>query len=130
MNSIRTSRRIIVVLSRKFVESNWATWEFRVSLIHAFKQKRSRVLVIIYGDISLINGLDDDLRTYIAYNTYLDSEDKWFDEKLFYAMPHKTTPELQNRKLTSTESDSELDNLSNISIEHIDYEVDSSSNSS
>ena len=87
MNSIKTSRRIIVVLSPKFIESNWAAWKFRVSLIHAFNQKRSRVLVIIHGDISLIHDLDDDLRTYFAYNTYLDSEDKWFDEKLFYAIP-------------------------------------------
>ncbi|CAO1334711.1 unnamed protein product [Diamesa serratosioi] len=106
LNSIRTSRRIIVVLSPKFVESNWATWEFRVSLIHAFNQKRSRVLVIIYGDVSLINDLDDDLKTYIAFNTYLDAEDKWFDEKLFYAMPHKTVPAIkQKRKLTSTRSE-------------------------
>ena len=127
MNSIKTSRRIIVVLSRKFIESKWATWEFRVSLIHAFNQQRSRVLVIIHGDISLINGLDEDLRKYIAHNTYLDSEDKWFDEKLFYAMPHKTTPELQNGKLTATSS--ELVDLSNISIEHIDYEVDTLSDS-
>ena len=127
MNTIKTSRRIIVVLSPKFIESNWATWEFRVSLIHAFNQKRSRVLVIIHGDISLINGLDEDLRTYIAYNTYLDSEDKWFDEKLFYAMPHKTTPEMQNGKLTATSSESV--NLSNISIQHIDHENDSLSDS-
>ena len=123
MNSIKTSRRIIVVLSPKFIESKWATWEFRVSLIHAFNQKRSRVLVIIYGDISLINGLDEDLRTYIAYNTYLDSEDKWFDEKLFFAMPHKTTPEQQNRKLTATSSESA--NLSNISIHENDSLSDS-----
>ena len=103
MKSIRTSRRIIVVISSKFIESNWATWEFRVSLIHAFNQKRSRVLVIIYGNVSLIDDLDDDLRTYIAYNTYLDSEDKWFDEKLLYAMPHKTRLELMDSPVEQNE---------------------------
>ena len=87
-----------------FLQSNWATWEFRVALIHAFNQRRSRVLVIIYGNVSLIDDLDDDLKTYIAYNTYLDSEDKWFEEKLLYAMPHKTVPvTMENGKLTRTE---------------------------
>lgn len=87
--SIRTSRRIIVVLSPMFIQSNWATWEFRVALIHAFKERRSRVLIIIYGDPSLIEDLDEDLKTYVKFNNYLDSEDAWFEEKLLYAMPHK-----------------------------------------
>ena len=77
------------MLSPKFLESRWATWEFRVSLIHAFNERRSRVLVIIYGDVSLIDDLDEDLKTYVKYNTYLDAEDRWFHEKLLYAMPHK-----------------------------------------
>ena len=33
--------------------------------------------------------MDDDLKTYVKFNTYIDSEDQWFDEKLLYAMPHK-----------------------------------------
>ncbi|CAO1400754.1 unnamed protein product [Diamesa hyperborea] len=89
LTSIKTSRRIIVVLSPMFIQSNWATWEFRVALIHAFNEKRSRVLIIIYGDPSVIDDLDDDLKTYVRFNSYLDSEDKWFEEKLLFAMPHK-----------------------------------------
>ena len=89
MSSIKRSRRIIVVLSSQFHESNWATWEFRVAFLHAFKESRSRVIVIIYGDVSLIDNLDDDLKTFVNLNTYLDSEDKWFWEKLVFAMPHR-----------------------------------------
>lgn len=82
MSSIKRSRRIIVVLSSKFHESNWATWEFRVALLHAFNC--SRVIVIIYGDMSLVDDLDDDLKFFVRLNTYLDSEDKWFWEKLVH----------------------------------------------
>ena len=94
MASIKRSRRIIVVLSPKFHESNWAMWEFRVALMYAFKESRSRVIVIIYGDVSLIDSLDDDLKTFLSLNTYLDSEDNWFWEKLVFAMPHR-----ENRNL-------------------------------
>lgn len=79
-----------------FIESNWATWEFRVSLIHAFKERRSRVIVIIYGNPSLIDDLDEDLKTFVRFNTYLDSEDMWFDEKLLYAMPHRAYRPVEN----------------------------------
>ena len=89
MNSIKRSRRIIVVLSPQFHESNWATWEFRVALMHAFKESRSRVIVIIYGNMSIIDNLDEDLKSFVTLNTYLDSEDKWFWEKLVFAMPHR-----------------------------------------
>ena len=89
MNSIKRSRRTIVVLSPKFHESNWAMWEFRVALMHAFKESRSRVIVIIYGDMSLIDNLDEDLKKILSLNTCLDSDDKWFWENLMFAMPHR-----------------------------------------
>ena len=124
MKSIRTSRRIIVVLSPTFIESNWATWEFRVALIHAFNERRSRVLVIIHGDVSLIDDLDDDLKTYIAYNTYLLSGDEWFDEKLLYAMPHKTAPVSEERKLeTRSEQMEEIDDKTETSSDSIEYNI-------
>ena len=107
-----------------FLQSNWATWEFRVALIHAFKERRSRVLVIIYGDPSLIDDLDEDLKTYVRFNTYLDSEDTWFEEKLFYAMPHKVDQhkvkkkKKKNMKKTLTSSE-----VLNNEIQEIDIEM-------
>lgn len=109
-----------------FIQSNWATWEFRVALIHAFKERRSRVLIIIYGDPSLIEDLDEDLKTYVRFNTYLDSEDKWFEEKLLYAMPHKAEQQKvkkdkkKNKKNKRTLTSSEV---LNAEIQEIDLEM-------
>lgn len=55
--------------------------------------------------------MDDDLKTYVKFNTYLDSEDQWFDEKLLYAMSHKANqvivPVQQNDDEINSLSDSE-----------------------
>jgi protein toll len=98
-NSVNDARRTIIVMSPHYLQSNWAQWEFRVAQSHAATEKRSRIIVILYGDIGDINKLEPDIRDYLKLNTYVKWGDKWFWEKLKYAMPHvKSSERLEKGK--------------------------------
>lgn len=92
-NSVNDAKRTIIVMSPNYLQSNWAQWEFRVAQSHAATEKRSRIIVILFGDIGDINKLEPDIRDYLKLNTYVKWGDKWFWEKLKYAMPHVKSSE-------------------------------------
>lgn len=86
-NSVNESKRTIIVMSKNYLESNWAQWEFRVAQSHAAVERRSRIIIILYEDIGDINELQPDIRDYLNLNTYVKWGDMWFWEKLKLAMP-------------------------------------------
>lgn len=68
----------------------WGRTEFQYAHDNAIAEKRVRVIIIIYGDIGSVDDLDPDLQSYLRTNTYVRWGDKWFWEKLRYALGHKT----------------------------------------
>ncbi|XP_054087014.1 protein toll-like [Zeugodacus cucurbitae] len=89
VESVAQSRRTIIVLSQDFVASLWARMEFKTAHQFAVNERRARIIIIKYGEVADMAGLDSGLQAYLRMNTYLESEDPRFWQKLRYAMPHR-----------------------------------------
>ncbi|XP_033248815.1 protein toll-like [Drosophila miranda] len=86
--SVKDSRRIIILMTNHFLKSTWGRLEFRLAL-HATSQDRcKRLIVVLYPEVENFDDLDSELRTYMVLNTYLKRDDPNFWNKLIYSMPH------------------------------------------
>ena len=82
IHSVESSRRTIIVLSRSYIDSMWTKLEFRAAHKQALQDRTRRVILILIESLPDLSSLDDDLQRYIKTNTYLDSKDHWFWQKL------------------------------------------------
>ena len=87
--SVEDSRRVIVIMSNNFIQSEWGRLEFLAAHKQALEDKRNRVIVVVYGDLPDPSTMDPELRLYISMNTYLEWGDAHFWQRLRYALPHK-----------------------------------------
>ena len=84
LNSVEKSNRMLIVLSRTFLQSEWCMLEFRTAH-HKVLEDRLKLIVILFDDVTL-DELDGEIKLYLRTNTYLSIKDKWFWEKLIHAM--------------------------------------------
>jgi TIR domain/Sir2- and TIR-associating SLOG family len=50
-NGLQNSDFVLLVISAKFLRSNWASWESNASIVHAIKVQRSVVIPILLEDV-------------------------------------------------------------------------------
>jgi len=89
IHSVESSRRTIIILSKSYIESMWTKLEFRAAHTQALHDKTQRVIIVVRGELPTKEDMEEDLQKYLNLNTYLDSEDPWFWQKLRYALPHR-----------------------------------------
>ncbi|GBM04389.1 Protein toll [Araneus ventricosus] len=88
-NSVHNSKRTILIISKEFLKSMWFQVEFHTAYYQMLEDKIDRLIIIVKGELPPKDTLDKDLQYLLSTKTYLIWEEKWFWEKLKYAMPHK-----------------------------------------
>lgn len=90
LESVKKSRRMIMVLSRNFIQSEWCMLEFRAAHRKVLKGRTNYLIIVLFDDVN-VDTLDDELKLYLKTNTYLSVQSKWFWQQLKYALPAKET---------------------------------------
>lgn len=106
--SVEESRRTIIVLSKNFVDSVWGRVEFRAAYANALRERRSRVIIIRYGNLST-DDLDLDLRKYLSMNTYIQWGDSRFWDRLRFALRNR--PRTKTKPRTNISVRDELNSI-------------------
>lgn len=88
LKAIADSRRIIILLTKDFIESPWGRFEFHTAMQAVSKHKRKRLIVIKYPDAD-ISRLDSQLQFFMKLNIYLPQDHPHFWRKLMFSMPHR-----------------------------------------
>ncbi len=105
--SVKHSRRMIMVLSENYLNSEWCRMEFQAAH-REMLEGRTKYLIMIAMEGFPLGQLPPEMDFYIKTHTYLEAESNWFKEKLIYAMPE--TPLTKIRELRSqTNVDMELE---------------------
>lgn len=100
LNSVDQSKRMLMVLSRNFLKSEWCLLEFRAAHRKVLEDHMNYLIIILFDGINM-DELDDEMKLYMRTNTYLSVSNKWFWEKLYYAMPQSTDRQFRARDLSS-----------------------------
>ena len=111
MEAVKSSRRMILVLSQNYLKSDWCMLEFRAAHNKVLNDRTNYLILVLYDDVN-VSELDEDMQLYIRTNTYLARSNQWFYDKLLYSMPTKNLQQLRKEmetKLGKTPSNDSLD---------------------
>ena len=83
---LKYSKRMIIIISKHFLDSEWCTFEFRAAHKEEVMRGTNYVIAIVLHDIPR-DDIPQDLNRYLSSKTYLNVNDNWFWRKLTFAMP-------------------------------------------
>jgi hypothetical protein len=88
VDASEASRRVILVVTRNFLQTEWMRREFRAALHEALHQRTFKVIIIEeLGGLPPEVERDPDLRPYLKTSRRIQWGDKRFWERLKYSMP-------------------------------------------
>ncbi|CAH1971317.1 unnamed protein product [Acanthoscelides obtectus] len=86
LEAAEASRRVIIVLTRNFLQTEWSRFELRQALHEALKGRAFKLVILEEGPLPEAE-LDPELRLYLKTAERVRWGEKRFWEKLKYAMP-------------------------------------------
>ena len=84
--AIKYSCRTILVLTPDFIKSGWCDFEFQAAHKRSIDDRSNFLVVVVLKEVDE-KDLDETLKFYMKTNTYVSVNDKWFWQKMLYAMP-------------------------------------------
>ena len=82
MDSVRSSRKTLIVLSNSYVSSDWTKMEFRTAHSLAKRDNCQRVVMVIMEKLENTYHLDKDFKQFLQLNKGIYATDKKFWVKL------------------------------------------------
>ena len=109
MTAIKCSRRTILVLTPDFIKSGWCDLEFQAAHKRALDDRSNFLIAVVLKEVNE-KDLDETLKLYMKTNTYVAADDKWFWQKMLYAMPKVPIDKLKAQKNNQNDNNLPLDN--------------------
>lgn len=91
LEAVDASRRVLIVLTHDFLQTEWSRFEFRAALHEALRGRTTQLIVIQAGHVGTEVERDPELRPYLRTAAHiLTWGEKRFWERLRYAIPPST----------------------------------------
>ena len=119
LKSVDQSKRMLMVLSPSFARSEWCLLEFRAAHRKVIEDRMNYLIIILLDDVNMAE-LDEEIKLYMRTNTYVSYSDKWFWQKLFYAMPQQ--PARESMEAGNVESIESISTNHNNSVQTLEDE--------
>ena len=121
--SVDQSKRMLVVLSSSYAKSDWCLMEFREAHRKVLEDHMNYLIIILFDDVD-ITELDEEIKAYLRTNTYVSASDKWFWQKLFYAMPLPSGDgSVEDRSLESVAASQDVNNFAVEILQEVETEM-------
>lgn len=89
--SVQNSKKTLIILSKDFVKSQWFHLEFQAAYSQTLQDKKNRMIFVLKGELPDKDELESDVKHALSTTTYLQWGERWFWEKLRYALhEHKS----------------------------------------
>lgn len=95
---VRYSRRMIVILTKNYVQSEWCKMEFAEAHHRVINDRKMYLVILRFNGVNN-DELNDAMRSYVKTNTYIEVKSAWLWERLLYSMPMSSLATLRGQEL-------------------------------